>query len=402
MKKCLILILVIIPVVFGFSGKYHAALLLDLPVNNNTSAEAMGGLTVLPPVSASNASLAPASINTKPGFFGCLSLGLSQQSEMRQRPLYDTFSSLIGWTAYANNKSTMAIPSFFAGYSLKGEWSGAVSVGYAQLQNADFTYREEVRDRDGILEDTYFVESEGTLSGPAIALNGRLSHWGRLGLGIVMASGTLKMKRSSMDTRILMPYESPLLSDSSETELSATVMTLDLVATPTERLEIGLKYTPKATLDENTIYPPALPGRFGIGIAYKPSGHLPSRVVFETEHVAWADLGDDDSSYQALENKWAFRFGIEHKFPNGSQMRAGAFHYIIPLEQPVARTGMTAGAGFKVFNHVRMDLMAGYMMSKYEMHPLFGSLPSDSSASITYDRVRESSLYGGASVTVEF
>ena len=377
-------------------------LMLDRPLEENTAATAMGGLTVLPPEGAANTAFAPASIAGQEGFFAFVGGKLVQSVERREIPLYDNFGSTIAYTAYSNNKKTAGSASVFAGYRLGGEFSPAISVGYAPFYDANYEYTEQVRNESDVITGTNHIKSEGCIAGPAIAANLKVSRWGKIGAGVHILSGTIDYERSAMDSWQLELYENMLLRDTLSTDWSGMAINISAIITPIERLEIGFKYRPQIIADDTGALNGVIPSSMGIGIAYRPTGYVKSRLVFECESMSYEEVGDEDANYAQLENTWAFRFGVEHLLPSGALFRAGAYHYLIPLQDEIATTGFTAGSGFKVWK-AQLDFAGGYEMRNYTNHSLFpvGDEPEDG-VYVPIDKVKDSRLYGSIGLNINF
>jgi len=199
------------------------------------------------------------------------------------------------------------------------------------------------------------------------------------------------------------PWEAVFAADTFySADLSGTMINFSIVATPTERWQIGLRYTPKVTFDK-TLYPDLLPSRLGIGFAFKPSGYIPSRIVFETELVRWSELAEADSAYAVLKDAWEFRIGLEHQLSPTVPLRVGAHYRTVPVADPVSRIGFNVGSGIR-FEKFFIDYSAGYEMSEYNHHDLFPEswLPGSPADRTGNDKVQETTLSGALSVGYEF
>ncbi len=402
MKKILLMVITVALSVSMFGGSFHTMLMLDRPLEGSPASMAMGGLSILPPEGAGNTPFAPASIAPEEGIFAHVGGNIIQQVERREIPLFDSFGSTIAYTAYSNNKSTLGRASVFAGYRLGGEYSPAISVGYAPFYDANYEYEEQVRNESDVITGTNHIKSEGLIAGPAVSANIRISRWGMVGAGVHILSGTIDYERSAMDTRLVQNYENLLLRDSLSTEYSATAINISAVATPIEHLEIGLKYRPQVKAEDVAPLNSVIPSTFGFGLCWKPTGYVMSRLVFEAENTAWSELGEEDANFEQLEDAWAFRFGVEHLLPSGTMFRAGAYHHLIPLNEEIVTTGFTAGSQIRIW-HATIDIAGGYEMRNYYYHSLFptGDAPEEGESE-TLEHVKDSRLFGSVGVNVNF
>lgn len=399
----------------AFAGGYgyHGVYLLDGPIAPpNCAASGMGGLSVLPPEAPGNALWAPALL-PKEGIRAAFDLDITHLSENRAMPLYDTFEDRAGWITYASSAETYGGFSALASYSFEGKFLPTISAGYARVFDASFTYREQLRNDSGadadILIGVWSIDSEGGLAGPVIALSERILKYGSVGFSAAILSGSFELHRSAEigDSAVhnATDWERAFDEDSIySTDLSGTMISLSAVATPTDRWQIGIRYTPEVELDES-LYPDLLPARLGLGIAFRPPGYVLSRVAFEAELVRYSGLAEADPDFEALEDCWEFRFGLEHTLPGNLPLRIGAYQRRIPLLDPVAKTGFTLGGG-KGFGNFRLDLACRYEMTEYYHHDLFPEtwLPSPYSTDdrTDNDRVQEATLTGFIGIEIDF
>ncbi len=232
---------------------------------------------------------------------------------------------------------------------------------------------------------------------------------------MAMPSGQAEYSRTSLEDVMPGKWETLLHADSSITDLSATITSVQAVITPTHRIEVGFRYTPTVDIDVDydemhitgtypydEVYTGTLPARMGLGFSYKPSGNVPSRFVLEAEQFSWSDLADE-KQYEDFTDEWSFRFGIEHKLPPGTMLRGGAYHYKLPVSgsSPVAKTGLTVGTSFSAWK-ATFDFALGYETSKYGTNPIFDvyrTIPEETEA---YDTVRDNKLFGNIGMSVEF
>ncbi len=408
MKK--VIAIVLGAALFAGAFSFHGAFLLDGPVMPNSSASAgMAGLRVLPPEESSAGLWAPACIS-RGGLKISAGLGLAGMREERSLPLFDSFDERVGWTPYAATSQTYPLYGIWLSYGLSGEWMPAFSAGYSQVFDANYTYREQVRLKDppDRLLGTWSMDSEGALAGPTVAIREDVLGYGSVGLSATLLSGTIEMHRSpaAQDSVVnnAEPWEAAFLADTAySAELSGTMISLSAVATPSDRWQIGLRWTPEVNLGES-LYPDLLPGRVGLGVGYLPPGFVASRVVVEFELVQWSSLADEDGAFAEMADAWEFRLGLEHRITNNMPLRLGVYHYKVPLVEPVVRTGFTLGSG-AVYNNVKLDFFGGWQMSTYYHHDQFPEswLPAPYSTANREadDRIHESLILGGVTLAVE-
>ncbi len=407
--KYIVIIALIATIAMGYT--YHGAYLLDGPVAP-PSAEilGMGGLRVLPPENSANLIWAPAALPKK-GISVGVNLSLTHVSESRALPLFDSFDNQVAWTPYVSMLQTYPDFAITASYGFEGEWIPTIALGYAPLFDARYIYREQVRGGSGATTDVllgvWSIDSDGGLAGPSIGISEAILEYATIGLSASILSGTLEMSRSravgDSITHNAEPWEAPFDSDTLySAELSGTMISLSAIITPTERWQIGLRYTPKTDLGES-LYMDFLPSRLGIGVGYRPSGYVMSRIVAEAEMVGYGALADEDSAFAVLEDAWEFRLGMEHILPKNVPLRIGAFYRKIPLADPIAKSGFTIGSGV-AFGPAVVDFAASYEMSRYSWHDQFPNswLGSSSGDRENLDRVEEGILTGSVSIKVEF
>ena len=422
MKKTIFLLMAIAAMAAGYT--FHGAFLLDGPIMPPGAATCgMGGLTVLPPEGAQNALWSPATVPAK-GLHVALNMGLADVNEERSLPLYDSFEDRIGWMSYVSTSETYPDLSGFVSYGFDREWVPTIGAGYARVFDANYIYREQLRQRDDPGADrligVWSIDSDGSLSGPVFAVREDILKYASIGVSAAMLSGTIEMHRSPAASDSIVhdaePWEAVFDDDTTySADLSGTMISVSAVAKPSERWQIGLRYTPSVDLGDSlkyesgdssyeNLYPNLLPSRFGIGIGYRPPGYVVSRVVVEFEMVGYSELADEDSAFAQLDDSWEFRIGLEHMLPRNIPLRIGAYYKKIPLIDPVAKTGFTIGSGV-VFGKVKVDLFGAYQMSTYYHHDQFPEswLPSPYSTANREDkdRVNESLLTGGVTVEVD-
>jgi hypothetical protein len=409
MKKAILTLTMIAAIAAGYT--YHGAFLLDGPIMPSGAASGMGGLTVLPPEEPAAAIWAPANIPSD-GLHIALDMGLVNAGEERSLPLFDSFEDRIGWTPYANTTETYPNFAGFVSYGFDKQWVPSIAAGYARIYDANYIYREQLRQDEDPGADrligVWSIDSEGALAGPAFALREDIMGYASVGVSMTMLSGTIEMHRSPAASDSIVhdaePWEAVFDDDTTySAELSGTMISISAVANPTERWQIGLRYTPSVDLGESK-YPDMLPSRLGIAVGFRPPGYVVSRMVVEFEMVGYSALAEKDSAFAQLDDSWEFRIGLEHMLPRNVPLRIGAYYKKIPLIDPVARTGFTIGSGFS-FENVNVDLFGAYQMSTYNHHDQFPEswLPSSYSTANRedYDRVYESLLTGGITVEVE-
>ncbi|MCK5833235.1 hypothetical protein KAH81_06140 [bacterium] len=410
MKRAILLITALSFIAMGYT--YHGAFFLDGPVMPSSAAtSAMGGLKVLPPEEPASALWAPSCL-PRDGINIGVNLNLINASEERALPLFDSFEDRVGWTPYVSMKETYPTFGGFVSYGFEGDWIPTIAAGYSVVFDAEYIYREQVRQREDPNADrligTWSLDSDGALAGPTFAVREDILDYGSIGISATLLSGTIEMHRSpeAQDSVVhnTEPWEAAFDDDTVySADLSGTMISLSAVATPTDRWQIGLRWTPEVDLGES-LYPDFLPSRIGIGIGYRPPGYVVSRAVVEFEFVGYSALAEEDSAFAQLEDSWEFRIGLEHKLANNIPLRLGAYHYRIPLVDQVVRTGFTLGSGV-AFGKVKVDVFGGYQMSTYYQHDQFPEswLPSpyETANREDMDRVNESLLVGGFTVAVD-
>ncbi|HHS49968.1 MAG TPA: hypothetical protein ENN07_02515 [candidate division Zixibacteria bacterium] len=406
--------ILIIALISAFAGAwtFHGAFFLDGPIMPSGSATAgMGGLRVLPPDEPSSALWAPTAI-PREGLVLSANVDLARMSENRALPLYDSFNNRAGWTIYASSAKTYPAIGAFASYGLVGDFMPSFVVGYSTVFDANYIYREQVRQREDpnidALLGTWAIDSEGALSGPTFAIREDILHYGTVGVSATLLSGEISMRRSAPADESAVhnaePWEAVFEADTSySAELSGVMFSLSAVATPTDRWQIGLRFSPEVDLGES-LYPDILPSRLGIGVGYRPPGYVVSRVVAEFEFVGYSTLADKDSAFAEMTDSWEFRVGLEHILPGNVPFRVGAYHYKIPLIDPVPRTGFTVGSAVSV-GPARVDFFAGYQMSTFRHHPQFPESwlprPFETANREDLDRIEESLFMGGLTIVLE-
>jgi len=252
------------------------------------------------------------------------------------------------------------------------------------------------------------IESEGRLAGPVVAISEDILEYATVGISAAFVSGELSMSRSAPAGDSLSynaeDWEAVFSADTHYTaEISGTHLTLAAAAYPTERWQIGLRYSPGMETGD-TLYPSLLPGRIGIGIGYLPPGHVVSRFVAEAEMVQYSQLAEEDSvNYGSLQDIWNFRVGLEHILHGGMPMRVGAYYKCVPLPETITRLGFTIGSGAS-FGPAELNVAAGYEMSEYSHHDQFPEtwLPNSPDDRDDYDRVKEGKLIGSISLDIHF
>jgi len=409
MKKLIFIVIALCGLAMAYT--YHEAYLIGGPtLPPSIHSSGMGNLRILPPVNSTNALWAP-SLLPESGFTAEASFYANHVGEDRSMPLYDTFEDRIGWSSYVSTAQTYGAFSGFISYGFNDAWLPTVAAGYAPIYDSRYTYREQIRESNGPAEDmllgVWSIDSDGQLAAPIFGICERISKYGSIGLSVAFLSGTIEMHRSPAAGDSVVhnayPWEAAFDYDTIySADLSGTMINVSAVATPTDRWQIGLRYTPKVEFDES-LYADLLPSRLGLGVGYRPPGYVISRVVFEAEMAAYSELAEADSDFAEMTDCWEFRLGLEHIMPSGIPLRIGAYHSIIPLADPVAKTGFTLGSGV-AFGPVVANLNAGYEMSKYNHHDQFPEtwLPGSPDDREDMDQVTEGILYGGIGLRVEF
>ncbi len=409
MRKIFVLAATLFTIATVFAQNYTGMFFLNAPLTSSDAKSfGAGGLTVLPSYSASNAFFAPNRLTEKDGFFATATFGGQSFYETRQTPLFDSFDERVGWMTYVDNRDFYENFSAFVGYKPKGEWIPAFAAGITPVFDSRYNYEEQIRNDDGTLLGTWTIESNGVLMAPVIAVSENILKYASVGVSAAFLSGKPQTKRSvPMGTNpvtVSEKWESALYdSEFSEYEVSATVLTLALSGKPFDNLELGLRYTLETDFSENTPLPDKLPSRLGVGFSFMPGGYEPTHVTFEAELVAWESVAETDTLFAACEDVWNFRIGVEHKLPADVPVRFGAFQQSLPVEN-IVETGLTAGSGFAINKNVSFDFAVGYVFSKSSHHDLFPeSWHAGSNENLENSHnVRESSLIGNISATVEF
>ena len=390
-----IIALIVFPV---FGQSYHSTVLLDMPSGCNSAAvSAMGNVNIIAPEGAANAVLSPANLPSRCGFYASFQSKINYHKEKRAMPLFDSFNDQVAMSIYNSNNNSYLSGSAFVGYRLKGEWSPTLAIGYGPVYDSRYNYSHMVRNSDDEYQYTDAITNEGMLSGPTFATGMTLSKWGRIGMGISILSGEYEF--TSSDTVQLLDLSKDVVNFGDD--LSATVLMVNGVFTPTNRIELGFSYSPSAELEGSDPYPHNLPSKLGFAVGFRPSGYEISHIIFEAEQIGYEDISDTYKEYAYFDNTWAFRFGIEHILPSGVPIRAGAYHYEIPISRAVTRTGLTCGSGFKI-PHATVNFGVGYLMSTYDQHQLFSKTTDTESEEIIIDEVRETGLYGNIGINIEF
>jgi len=321
-----------------------------------------------------------------------------RNSESRALPLWNFFDSYVGSSTYARNENYYLEFGLGLFYSLPIKES-TLSMGFSvrPIINFGARYREEVRNDDssdigeGVFGLNYppilaknFIDSDGVLESYSFLLN-----WGMPVNDIVSFSlGTeLSLFRGQHKNSVRIHWTEiahnqmgqGVLPDSmyhSNNTIDGIGFRLGLTSQVTQRLRLGLVYTPKATLnsdfslryndeavDDHGDF--VMPSKIRLGFLYKPRNPFRTNFHVDFEIVNYSEID------RFFDDGYAFYVGMEHYVGRAIPFRLGFSHQTAKQDRAIALPSVSIGTGFNITDHFHLNIAATYGRREYIALDLF-------------------------------
>jgi hypothetical protein len=331
-----------------------------------------------------------------------LTIGVTQATEDRLVPLYDSFDSFVDETSVALNRNSYGNISGGAIWRLPAETPMAIAVGVFERFDFDYDYFEEFRDPnvDSDPRDQLIQEREWTVDGKlwttSIGYAAELLKDVRFGGSVHRWSGDVQRDINVNDFQT-----SRHRIDTVQQELEGWGWTVGAWGRIGERVDLGASFEGPVALDgartvtaqtgavgqiDSTTSTGAsaevdYPAAVRLGGTYHPRNALRTTFTLEMERRFWEQLdtpvigavGDT----VRVRDTWDLRMGLEHVFYNDLPVRFG-FRYLENYADPESeRAIFSAGIGYRV-GGFELDVTGLYhrqtSRQDFLFDPSFGSM----------------------------
>jgi hypothetical protein len=300
------------------------------------------------------------------------SFGVSQTSEDRLVPLFDSFQSFTDETIVALNRNTYAGASGGAVWRLPGEWPMAIGAGVFERFDFDYDYFEEFRDpnsqsmpRDRILQNREF-DVDGRLRTLSAGYAAEIVRDVQLGASIHRWTGEVtSVTRIEDFTNGNRPFGSV------EMDLEGWGYSVGGWGRIGERVGVGASFEGPVTLEGTRIarregagsLPDSIvagsaaaevdyPGTLRFGATYHPRNALRTTFAIEMERRFWEELDRPVTGVLGdtvvVRDTWDLRVGLEHVFYNGLPVRFGFRYLENYADAESERAIFSAGVGYRI------------------------------------------------------
>ncbi len=394
----------------------------------NGAAAAMGSAGVSRYLGSASLIHNPAMLAQAPsGFALQFQLGISQASEDRSVPLFDSFDSFVNDTVFATNRTTSGLGEGGVVFGLSNDRRMALSVGIFERYDSEYDYIEEIRDpdpdstpRDRILSFNQ-IKDEGKLrsvsAGYATELLANDDVQADLGFSAHRYYGTLESFTS----------EAPLAGSDADLRVSRDLTgwgwSVGTHVNVRERVSVGVSFEapvklngahdsratlagaedPTVVLAENGDYDLEYPSVLNVGATYRPRNELRTSLTVQATRRFWDSLTDDfvDATNLALDaageeeilldlqNTWDLRMGVEHTFYNGTPIRFGFRYLESYADRESDRSIFSAGVGH-VVEDVVLDLTVQFHRQTSFQDYVFDASTAGFSVEQTLHKVEDS------------
>ncbi len=249
----------------------------------------------------------PSLLSLREGISAYLDGDFGYHSETHSRWVFDRFDNTIGEEAvYSAATSYLNTGTFSISYGMEN-----MGVGFSTSRRADYGYRYERTDRT----DVYTVVSRtirrirGGIRDFSLSLGYRPLEW--LSFGI---SGSY-FHGARWDTLIVdSVYKDSLYEDYSGGKFNGMGVNIGLYVTPTRYIDLGVTYSPKASLkgDIETNYPELLSFVF----SFRPPSKWPTEAFLSFSYRNW--------HLESINPKRTLSVGFLHYTFSGTEFRFGA------------------------------------------------------------------------------
>ena len=318
-----------------------------------------------------------------------LNYSLIKNSESRAIPMWNFFDSYIAQSTYARNENFFNELSFgIQTLNLKfNDVKLKFAFTYQPVINFSANYREEVRNNEDSNNDNYppiiamnYLEASGMLNSGNLIFN--------VGMPVksfdVSLAAELTYYRGSYDyekriiwsdtarertTVVLEDYD----PGKTEHEMDGFGVKFGLGSQVTERIRLGLSYSPKVKLDasykesgwQKEDYDYILPSSTRFGMLYMPRNPFRTNFHADFEMLNYEDI---DSSF---ENGYAFYVGMEHYVGRAIPFRMGFSHKTAAQDRGIGLPTVSIGTGFGIMKNLNLDLSAEFGRREYVELDLF-------------------------------
>jgi hypothetical protein len=297
-----------------------------------------------------------------------VTLGLTQTSEDRLVPLWDSFNSYVDDTIVATNRNRYGNVTGGGVLRLPGT-DMALAVGVFDRYSFAYDYYEEYRnpagtdpigDRDQILQ-TRTIQNTGVLRSLSAGYSAGIAKRVQLGFAVhrYMGDPSREVQRVNYQTH----------ADTVTTvdqELRGWGWSVGAWGRPTERIDLGVSfegafqvegdYATSTTIDDSVRTESAsqrtvdYPGTLRFGAVYHPRNRLRTTFAVEAERHFWESLSTPVTSVYGdaveVHDTWDLRIGLEHVFYNGMPVRFGFRFLENYADAESNRTIFSAGLGY--------------------------------------------------------
>jgi len=330
--------------------------------------------------------------------------GVTQATEDRMVPLFDSFNSFVDETTIASNRNTYADAQGGVTWRLPADVPMALAAGVFDRYDFDYDYFEEVREPSPFAEGRDLLLGQRTLAVDGV-LRALSAGYGaeivknvHLGLSVHRYFGSVDYL-ARIDSTVTGGTTRTTEVAELERDLAGWGWSMGGHASVGPRFDVGVSFEGPVTVSGThrvscqEIGPPAAasttsteaeieyPGSLRFGISFRPQNVLATQFAVEAVRQFWNDLDDTfDSSTRcaadiprdtlALHDTWEFRVGLEHLFYNQLPVRFG-FRYLENYADAESdRSIFSLGVGYTV-QSIRIDASALYQRQTSRQDFLF-------------------------------
>ena len=347
-----------------------------------------------------------------------LSLGgnVLKAKETRAVPAYDSFDGFLVESIYVLNDEYQWQGGLGAATTLDGDdvpFPIGLGLSWTPVRDYQYAYSEEVRDNNAFTQprDRLIalneIQGDGVL-GAWTAAVGLAPHDGiAIGAALEFLRGEQELIQRTRWMQVPRTDEVLLRTRG----VSGVRRVVGLTFSPDHRADLsvtwrsetdvegsfvrdgdlsGLSYMGVAASPEtpSATFSTTLPEEWSLGAAYRPRAQIRTTVRLDATLTEWSNYASDLWEDLALDDVWAFGFGIEHVFYNGFPARFGFRYSPTPRNDEIATTAFTLGGGFDA-GPLRADVAFEVATRDYRAEDVFDDALFGGTTHVAKDKIEE-------------
>jgi hypothetical protein len=347
-----------------------------------------------------------------------ISLGgnVLKAKETRAIPAYDSFDGFLVESIYVLNDEYQWQGGLGAAAVLPGErtpFPVGVGLCWAPIRDYQYAYSEEVRDNNAFTQprDRLIalneIQGDGSLGAWTAAIGIAPVERIALGFALDFVGGERDLVQRIRWMQEPHTDEVTLRTRS----VSGLRKVVGLTYSPTHRADLSATWRTETTLEGSfardgdptafsyvgAVASPETPGatfettmpeEWSLGAVMRPRAKVRTTLRLDATLTEWSNYENGLWEDLALDDVWAFGFGIEHVFYNGFPARFGFRYTPSPKDDEIATTAFTLGGGFGA-GPLRADVAFEVATRDYRAEDVFDDALFGGDTHVTKDKVEE-------------